>query len=205
MKVSSAPKVKICGITNISDAEAAIELGADLIGVILDTSVGRHGTPGLLKEIESAGGKTCAVYTSSKQVLESPLNESVSQLHYLYTDQDEEYLREHGIPIIGVSSSSMNVNMEERADHLLSTDILFMLLDYKDGAYLHLNEMKKYVSHPKFAVAGKISRDSITEVLSLEPSLIDVSSSLESSVGRKDHSKMREFFSSLTEVQNASV
>jgi len=43
-------KVKVCGITRIEDADYAIKKGADLIGVILDPEIGRHGSRELIKK-----------------------------------------------------------------------------------------------------------------------------------------------------------
>lgn len=205
MSHTGMPAVKICGITNTADAALALELGADFIGVILDKNVVRHGSPELISEIESIGGITCAVYTSMNQVMESPLGESIAQLHFPATEKDSSYLRERGIAVMGVAASTFQEIPEERANRLLHSDFKYVLLDYRDGAINHLEGIREFTGNQHIGIAGKISVEDLHCLLPLEPGLIDVSSSLEKSPGIKDHKKLRSFFESMEEFRDVTA
>lgn len=205
MKESGRPMVKVCGITNIEDATLSMELGADIIGVILDRETRRGGSPGLIKEVESAGGTACAVYTSMDQVRSSPLYESVAQLHFNFRDADREYLTGCGIQVIGVTGSGLSVDPRARAEFLFKSDFLFVLIDYRKGAIHHISDLKQFSGNPHLGVAGKISTGDLEAILALNPGLIDVSSSLERYPGRKDPEKLKAFFSRLEGLSHVTA
>ncbi len=199
------PAVKICGIANEEDASLSVGLGADMIGVILDRRSPRHGNRKLIDRIVDMGGKPCAVYTSGEQFRGRELNEAVAQLHYEYSEEDADYLRGHGISLIGVSAYSITDDVPGRAETLLETNLDYVLVDFSDGALNHTGELKAFAGNRKIGYAGRINAEGLDELLRFGPGLIDASSALESSPGKKDEQKVRSFFSKLEDFCNVSA
>ncbi|WP_075056340.1 hypothetical protein [Thermogymnomonas acidicola] len=71
---------KVCGITNVDDAVmAAGGAGADMVGVIMDKKVVRHGDRRTVEEIASMGIPVVTVHTSMPASVGS---ERYVQLHF---------------------------------------------------------------------------------------------------------------------------
>lgn len=73
----------------------------------------------------------------------------------------------------------------------------YILLDFRDGINRHFGELEKYSRYDNIGFAGKIETGDLENILEVGPSLIDLSSSLERSVGEKDHMKINSFFTGL--------
>lgn len=185
--------LKICGITNLDDASLCLDLGADMLGVILDPSISRHGNRKLIDQIREIGGLACAVYTDKRQFYGEVLNEDISQLHFLFNEDDMAYCHSMGKKVMAVASTSFVTGVEERVMQLRSMNPDEILLDFRDGASGHASEIKRIFSSGRTGLAGKIDINNIMKIMETRPSLIDVSSSLESYPGKKDKEKTRMF------------
>lgn len=205
MNTPERPLIKICGITNIEDAILCLDLGADLLGVILDDNVGRHGDRKLIDQIISAGGRACAVYTSMEQITGQARNESAAQLHFEFTEEDLHNVRETDIPVIGVASSKFRIPVLERFSIIDRLGVDFALVDFDDGVANHINDLLCLTGLSSLALAGRIRPRDIQSILGLKPALIDVSSTLEASIGRKDGGKVREFFETVEALLDVSA
>lgn len=185
--------LKICGITNLDDASLCLDLGADMLGVILDPSISRHGNRTLIDQIREIGGLACAVYTDKRQFYGEVLNEDISQLHFLFNEDDMAYCHSMGKKVMAVASTSFVTGVEERVMQLRSMNPDEILLDFRDGASGHASEINRIFSSGRTGLAGKIDINNIMKIMETRPSLIDVSSSLESYPGKKDKEKTRMF------------
>ena len=62
--------------------------------------------------------------------------------------------------------------------------------------------IKKLPIGSKYALAGSISEDNVENIRKLGVNFFDLSSSLESQLGYKDHQKIKSFVSKINEIQD---
>lgn len=196
------PKLKICGITRLEDALFCIESGVDYMGVILDPDARRHADRNLIDGIDAVGGNVCAVYTSMSQFMHQRHNEKLAQLHFPFTEKDLNEFQDEGIPVMGVAATSFEIPIHIRLNFLSQIDLDYILLDFRDGILNHLSQLKKMRLPENLALAGHVTSDEVRELAILKPKIIDVSSSVETSPGIKDHSKIRELIEKMEGMNN---
>ena len=99
----------------MQDASFAMDLGYDIIGVILDEKVPRHGTLELLEDIKNIGATTAAVYTSMESIEQDHSSADYIQIHFNHsTEQIEKIKLETGKKIISVVQHVRYTESESR-------------------------------------------------------------------------------------------
>ncbi len=194
-------RVKICGITNLDDAKLCCELGADAIGFIFYEKSKRFIDYASADEIiNSLPAFITKVGVFVNERLETINNVSqklglnVVQLH---GDEKPSDIDKINLPVI----KSFNIN--EHFD--------FLQLKYYGNASLLLDTYSKEqlggtgISFDwslippdlknKIILAGGVSAANIEYIYNnIQPQAVDLSSSVESSSGKKDRTKLKEFF-----------
>ena len=186
--------IKICGIANLEDASLAIDLGYDILGVILDKNVVRHGTVGLIEKIGNMGGTTAAVYTSYESVKNDPSSSDYIQLHFRHSaEQIREIKDQYRKKIISVISYNGKENIDSQINEKVSAGSDLVLIENREGIVKYLPGIENASRNPRVGVAGKIGISNVSEVRERGFRFIDASSSLEISPGKKDHAVMKAF------------
>ena len=194
--------IKICGITNLEDAQGSILKGADAIGFIQSKKSERFIPLETLKDIRDAIGidfLTIPVFVNPlTEEVENFLNIFPNSILQFHGDEEEEFCKTFNKPYI----KAINVSSQE--------DLIYDLRGYKDSfAYLldsgdtqnrggtgetfDWKLIPKDLSN-KIIVAGGLDSNNIEVLLSeVSPFGVDVSSGVESKIGVKDHSKIDNF------------
>jgi phosphoribosylanthranilate isomerase len=195
-------RVKICGISNLKDALAAIEYGADALGFVFFSKSPRYIAPEKAKSIISSLPPiitTVGVFVDEEK---KKLEEIVS-----FTGLDTIQL--HGSEPPEYSNFNKKVIKAIRIKELSDLELLkrynsvssFLLDTYSPnelgGTGKVFNweiavEAKKY---GKIILAGGLRPDNVAKAIEVvQPYGIDVSSGVEGNIkGRKDHKKIRLF------------
>jgi phosphoribosylanthranilate isomerase len=188
--------VKICGITNKEDAEAAIEAGAQALGFIFDSGSPRYVDPAAIGSwiglIPSDVLKVGVFVDESREMIEEiakDLDLDIAQLHGSETPRN--YPR--GIRIWKAIRISEAVQRSDfgRAEALL--------LDGPGSGRTF--DWSLATSVPgKFILAGGLTPENVREAIEkTNPWAVDASSGVESSPGRKDHARMKLFIKAALE------
>jgi phosphoribosylanthranilate isomerase len=210
---TSAPRVKICGITNLGDARSAIELGADELGFNFYRKSVRYINPTAAAEITSSlptGVVKVGVFVNESADKICEIAESVGldkiQLHGDETDSFAEELAERcGRKVIKAFRLSAQTNKDE----IIACDSAFILLDsYSATERGGTGEECDWgtagaIASSKQAdtvyLAGGLSAGNVSEAIrQVQPYAVDACSRLEP--GKKDRVKMAEF---IAEVKGA--
>lgn len=190
--------LKICGVSNDDDGVFAADSGADIIGVILDQTVVRHGNADLISRLHSMGIRTAGVYTSLDSALSEYRDEDLIQLHF---DHDAETVRtvkeRTGKEVISVIQfrNTEGIGYEAIRRYQAGADIV--LLENRSGIVNYIPQMQRIQKRVRTGLAGKISPANVRSLSAMNPLMIDVSSSLEEYPGKKDHTIIRELFRNL--------
>ncbi len=201
-------KVKVCGITNNEDAVLASELGADALGFIFyrnskrfidpaDAAVIISGLPPLLVKVG-------VFVNESHERVNSIAADTGLNIIQLHGDENIEYIKQIKYPIIKALRIGEFMNWKLLEDF----ESFSVLLDKYDpnqfggtGKSFSWSEIPEKYSN-KIILAGGVSVDNIEKIFyEIKPYAVDVSSSLEEYPGKKDHKKMKEFFSILNELR----
>ena len=205
-------RVKICGFTDSADLRAAIEAGADAVGIISAVSVDtpREVDRGTAAELvaEVPPFVTATLVTMPEDAdhavdLIRAIRPDAIQLHGEFDADDIGYIRaETGIKVI----PAIDHTDTERA-HELDTAADAVLVDStsEEGAggtgethdWEATGDLAETLTSPVI-LAGGLTPDNVAEaVRTAAPFAVDVASGVERDPGRKDHTALATF------VQNA--
>ncbi len=218
MGVSSAPKIKICGITNLSDAELAVELGAWAVGCIMWEGSARRCEQSDARAIATRfhrEAEICGVYVNptldevAGQV--DALGFTMVQLH---GDEGpsfcEELRRRTGAKVIKAIQvvSGEQFNDLERFHHvdyhLLDTDHP----DLRGGTGESWDWSLAAGRHSKIPLilSGGLTVTNVAEAIDVvHPFAVDTASGTEASPGIKDAAKLVAFFDAVASTAPATT
>lgn len=196
--------IKICGITNLDDALAAAEAGADALGFNFYKPSPRYIAPDLAREIINKLPKTILtvgvfVNEPSPQSVEDLARDAGVAAIQLHGDESPDYCRSLK-PRYVIKALAAGADFDtQRAENY---DVDAILLDTKDDAlrggtgrvFDWSIAQKVCRTVPKLFLAGGLSLQNIEEaIVSVDPYGVDACSALEERPGKKNHERMRAF------------
>lgn len=204
---------KICGITNLDDARAAIDAGADMLGFNFYQRSPRFIDPNaaceIIKAVRSNGSARASVKSVGVFV-----NEEVKDVIRIATGNGLDGIQLHGDEgvefcaalkngtlkpfVIKVFRTGQNVNFAKLEQYAVDA---FMVDAYdpklrggtgRTADWTIAREAAKKL--PRVFLAGGLSPENVGEAIAaVRPYAVDACSSLEISPGKKDHARLREF------------
>jgi len=189
-------RVKICGITNLEDALAAIEAGADALGFVFYEKSPRFITPQKAKEIvdklppfiERVGlFVNCDAQSVNAIYHDSHL--SLAQIHFEADDAFYDALEVKYMKVIRAESKEA-IRMIDRDNYYLVDS--FVEQYGGEGKRLNL-EWFEGVDCSKMILAGGLTSENVAEISQYGFYGVDVSSGVEETKGKKDRMKIENF------------
>lgn len=201
-------KIKICGITNLEDAMAAVEAGADALGFVFADSPRKTDIATVSHILKQLPPFITAVGVFANQPAEEVVQVmETTRLHFaqLHGDFGDRSVLGSGlgcrrlIRALRVQSGS---DLQDAEHDCPNCGCAALLLDtHVEGAMggtgrtFDWNIAIEAVSLGKpIILAGGLTSENVEEAVSMvRPYAVDVSSGVESSPGIKDHAKIKEF------------
>lgn len=203
-------RIKICGITRVEDGLAAVEAGADAIGLVFFEKSPRNVTPEQAAEIVSHLGPfvsvTALFVNESPDIVQAVMREVPIDLLQFHGDETPDYCTGFGRRYIKAIRMSDNVSLERAMQECRHASGI--LLDSFDAnAYGGTGQRFDWQRIPvelreRIVLAGGLNPENVGEaVSSIRPYAVDVSSGVESAPGIKDQRKIQRFVASVREQE----
>jgi len=204
--------IKFCGLTNIDDAREARRLGAAYVGVILAESPRRVDIPTASAIFDAAGAEVehVAVFghgsSGNVPAVANDVAADIVQLHGAIGPRTLEAFR-HAFSgrlwaVVGIAPGESALPPDARD---IAKVVDGILLDTRvrgrtggTGTPFDWDQLADAIAglreRTRIILAGGLTAENVgAAVLALAPDVVDVSSGVERSPGRKDHEKMRAF------------
>ena len=202
-------KIKICGITNLDDAMAAAEDGADALGFIFYKKSSRYVEPGKAAEIIHQLPPfitPVAVFVNEREekIRDIQFTTGIKVLQF-HGDERPEFCDRFATRVI----KAFQVKDKDSLKHMAHYHVGALLLDsFREGLRggtgttfdWHLAVVAKTLG--RVVLAGGLTPENVAEAVKLvQPYGVDVAGGVEREKGLKDHAKLKKF---ITEVRRAS-
>ena len=195
-------RVKICGITRVEDALAAIELGADAIGLVFYESSPRHVQLHQAAKIVAALPPFVSVVglfvdATAEQIREVLTHVRLDVLQF-HGDESAEFCRQFNTPYLKAVRVRLETNLVQYATDY--ADARALLLDAfaegipgGTGHSFDWSLIPKGLTRP-IILAGGLNAGNVTEAIrQVRPYAVDVSGGVEREKGIKDADKIAAF------------
>ena len=204
--------VKICGITSLDDALAAVEAGADALGFNFYKPSPRYITPQHARKIIeqlSDSLLTVGVFVNeeSPDAVQKIENESGVQALQLHGDESPEYCHElaanHFVIKTFAVADSFNIETPNAYEvEAIMLDTKHNTLRGGTGRVFDWSVAKHLASTiPKLFLAGGRSPENIENAIeTVRPFAVDACSALEEKPGKKNKERMRVFINTVRRV-----
>ncbi len=192
-------RVKICGITRVEDALAAVASGADAIGLVFYAPSPRHVTINQAAEIVNALPPFITVVAlfvdADKSEIDAVLSNVNVDLLQFHGDEPEEVCRQFDLPYLKAIRVKQDTNLIQYAQtyHTASA----MLLDtYVEGAVGGTGQVFDWSLIPNnlplpIILAGGLTPGNVAKAIEqVQPYAVDVSGGVEAGKGIKDPAKI---------------
>ena len=204
-------RVKICGITNTGDAQAAVEAGANLLGFNFFERSPRHITPqeaAKIRKLVPKSVKAVGIFVNQLPAEVITLRQSLRlDAVQLHGDEPPQAVAEiaPAAPVI----KAFRIEPEFPIDTLEQYPEAFAFLfdaahtgQYGGtGRTTDWDVARRAASNHRIILAGGLKVENVAAAVRIvRPYAVDVASGIESKPGKKDHGRMREF---IQEVRRA--
>lgn len=195
-------RIKICGITRIEDAMAAVEAGADALGFVFYKDSPRAIT---IDQAKNICQQLPPFITSVGLFVNASNNEVLDIANYLHLDllqfhgeESAEYCEQFNYPWIKAIRVQPDTNIEAAIKNY-KTSKGILLDSYVHGVQggtgttFDWSLIPQNLSKP-IILAGGLTIDNVQQAIqSCRPYAVDVSGGVELSKGLKDHDKIKRF------------
>ena len=199
-------KIKVCGITNLADAEKALEFGADALGFNFYPPSPRCITPQAARAILQAlpeGSCNVAVFVNEprERVREIIAHGELAGARQAYGglqfhgEESQEYCRGWSMKVI----KAFRVKEKKSLEHLQQFPADFYLLDSWSPGYGGSGAAFPWawlegLNTEKLILSGGLSIENVAQAIQrIHPYGVDICSGVETRPGTKDHAKLKEF------------
>jgi len=199
-------KVKVCGITNLADAEKALEFGADALGFNFYPPSPRCIAPeearAVLQRLPEGSCNIAVFVNEPKEKVREIIahgelangRQAYSALQF-HGDETQEYCRGWSMKVI----KAFRVREKKSLEGMEQFPADFYLLDswslgYGGSGAAFLWEWLEGLKTEKLILSGGLSIENVVAAIRrIHPYGVDVCSGVETRPGMKDHAKLKEF------------
>lgn len=195
-------KVKICGITNLEDALAAIDAGADALGFVFYEK-----SPRYIDQFEAK--KIVEAIPPFIQTVGLFVNENSTFINQVCTNAKMQLAQiiddDNYTDFVSLNYKHIRVVRAESKKDIVANQNEYVLIDAfvesfgGEGKRVAL-EWFKNVDCSKFILAGGLNEKNLQELKGLNLYGVDVSSGVELTKGKKDKMKMINFVKAANEI-----
>jgi len=198
-------KVKICGITSLEDAQAAVAAGADAIGLVFYPPSSRYVTPEIAAQIVAGLGPfvtTVGLFVNEEAaVVKDTLALTGLQLLQFHGDESAQYCEQFKRPYIKALRMSPDLDpLQAMAAFPQACGYLFDAWQPdKFGGTGKTFDWQRIagLASDNLILAGGLNPDNVeAAVQAVRPYAVDVSGGVELAPGKKDHRALKAFISS---------
>ena len=201
--------VKICGITNVADAQAAVDAGADALGFNFYRPSPRYIAPpdarAIIDQLPESILKVGVFVNEDLKSLMRVTEEARLSAVQLHGHESPEYCRELAPTyVIKAFGATNNLNLEGYEVDAIMLDTKDDLLHGGTGRVFDWSIAQRATSSvPKLFLAGGLSPENVAEAITrVRPYAVDACSSLEVRLGKKNHERVRAFVKAVRSVRS---
>ena len=195
---------KICGITNLSDAQAAAVHGASAIGFIFyeksSRAISIEDAKFISRHLSNNISKVGVFVNHDKAFIEEAIRSVSLNIIQLHGDETPGFCNQFDVPVF----KAVRIKNEASLSVMDQYNVAGFLLDtFSNKQYGGTGEtfdwslLNEQIDTP-IILSGGLNPDNILDAIdSVNPAAIDVNSGVELSPGKKDHQKINLLFENL--------
>jgi phosphoribosylanthranilate isomerase len=201
-------KIKICGLNITRDVQLCIDLKVNFLGFVFYERSPRNINLKDIKNLSKFNKKNSSFVAVTVNPTDDFIKDNLLgnfeyiQLHGSETNKRIAEIKNMGFKIIKAIKVSMEQDINKYKEFNNADIILFDTPSMEKTLEFPKNLITKIPFGKKYALAGSVSENNVKNINKLGINFFDLSSSLESQLGYKDHIKIKNFVNKINELKN---
>ena len=201
-------KIKICGLNPNKDVQLCIDLKVNFLGFVFYDKSPRNVNLKDINILSTYNKKNSSFVAVTVNPTDNFIKENLLgnfeyiQLHGSESNDRVSEIKKMGFKIIKAIKIKEEKDIDKHKEFTNADKILFDTPGMEKSLEFPKNLITKLPIGTKYALAGSVSEDNIEKISKLGVNFFDLSSSLESQLGYKDHHKIKNFINKINELKN---
>ena len=201
-------KIKICGLNITRDVQLCIDLKVNFLGFVFYKKSPRNVNIKDISMLSAYNKKNSSFVAVTVNPTDSFIKENLLgkfdyvQLHGSESNDRVSEIKKMGFKIIKAIKIKEEKDIEKYKEFTNADKILFDTPGMEKSLEFPKNLITKLPQGQNYALAGSVSEDNLQNFYKLGVNFFDLSSSLESQLGYKDHLKIKSFMIKINELKN---
>ena len=201
-------KIKICGLNPTRDVQLCIDLKINYLGFVFYEKSPRNVRLQDIKVLSKYDKKSSAFVAVTVNPKDEFIKKNLTgkfdfiQLHGSETTDRVTEIKNMGFKVIKAIKINEEKDIDKYKEFRNADVILFDTPGMEKSLEFPKNLITKLPIGAKYALAGSVSEENIENINKLGVNFFDLSSSLESQLGFKDHLKIKNFIKKINEIKN---
>ena len=201
-------KIKVCGLNPNRDVQLCIDLKVNFLGFVFYEKSPRNVNISDIKILSEYDKKKSAfvavTINPSDEFIKKNIigNFDYIQLHGSETKDRVAEIKKTGLKVIKAIKVKEEKDIGKYREFDNADIILFDTPGMEKSLEFPKDLIKKLPIGTKYALAGSISENNVENINKLGLNFFDLSSSLESQLGCKNHEKIKSFINKINEIKN---
>ena len=201
-------KIKICGLNITRDVQLCIDHKVNFLGFVFYKKSPRNVNIKDINILSTYNKKNSSFVAVTVNPTDSFIKENLLgnfdylQLHGSESNDRVSEIKKMGFKIIKAIKIKEEKDIDKYKEFTNADIILFDTPGMEKSLEFPKNLITKLPQGENYALAGSVSEDNLQNFYKLGVNFFDLSSSLESQLGYKDHLKIKSFMIKINELKN---